>query len=144
MSLKKSPWIIDYDCGGCNGCNLEVFALLTPRYDVERFGVVYKSSPKNADILIVQGCLNKKAKPRLKKIYSQMAKDKKVIAVGSCAITGGPFAEAYNFAGPIDKVIPVDAYIPGCPPRPEAIIDGIVKLLNLKQPTKKTKGVNKK
>ncbi len=129
--VKKSPWVIDYDVGGCNGCNLEVLATLTPRYDVERFGVVYKSSPKNADVLIVQGCLNKKAVKRLKKIYSQMAEKKVVMAVGSCAITGGPFAEAYNFAGPVDKHIPVSVYVPGCPPRPEAIIDGLLKALRM-------------
>ena len=127
--IKKSPWITYYDCGGCNGCNLEILAALTPRYDVERFGCVYKASPRNADVLIVQGCLNKKAAPRLKKIYSQMADEKIVIAVGSCAITGGPFAEAYNFAGPIDKHVKVDVYVPGCPPRPEAIIDGLMKAL---------------
>ena len=129
MSLKKSPWVIDFDVGGCNGCNLEILATLTPRYDISRFGGQYKSSPRNADILIVQGCLNKKAAPRLKKIYSQMADQKLVVAVGSCAITGGPFKEAYNFDGPIDKHIPVDVYVPGCPPRPEAIIDAIIKAL---------------
>lgn len=127
--IKKSPWITYYDVSGCNGCNLEILATLTPRFDVERFGCVYKPSPRNADVLIVQGCLNKKAAPRLKKIYSQMADEKIVIAVGSCAITGGPFAEAYNFAGPIDKHVRVDMYVPGCPPRPEAIIDGLMKAL---------------
>jgi ech hydrogenase subunit C len=127
--IKKSPWVCNYDVGGCNGCILEIFALLTPRYDVERFGIMLKESARHADILLVSGITNRQNRERLKTIYDQMAKDKKVIAIGSCAITGGPFKDCYNFAGPTDKVIPVDMYIPGCPPRPEAIIEGIVKLL---------------
>ena len=127
--IKKSPWVCNYDVGGCNGCILEIFALLTPRYDIERFGCLLKESARHADILLVSGITNNQNKERLKTIYDQMAKDKKVIAIGSCALTGGPFKDCYNFAGPTDKVIPVDMYIPGCPPRPEAIIEGIVKLL---------------
>lgn len=127
--IKKSPWVCNYDVGGCNGCILEIFALLTPRYDIERFGCLLKESTRHADILLVSGITNNQNKERLKTIYDQMAKDKKVIAIGSCALTGGPFKDCYNFAGPTDKVIPVDMYIPGCPPRPEAIIEGIVKLL---------------
>ena len=127
--IKKSPWVCNFDVGGCNGCILEIFALLTPRYDIERFGAVLKDSARHSDILLISGIVNRQTKERLKTIYDQMAKDKKVIAIGSCAITGGPFKDCYNFAGPADKVIPVDMYVPGCPPRPEAIIDAIVKLL---------------
>ena len=116
--IKKSPWVCNYDVGGCNGCILEIFALLTPRYDIERFGCMLKESARHADILLVSGITNNQNKERLKTIYDQMAKDKKVIAIGSCAITGGPFKDCYNFAGPTDKVIPVDIFIPGCPPRP--------------------------
>ena len=129
MMLKKSPWVIDYDCGGCNGCSLEILATLTPRYDIERFGSVYKSSPRNADILIIQGCMNKKAVSRVMTIRRQMAEPAIVMAVGSCAITGGPFAEAYNCAGPVKDFVDVDIFVPGCPPRPEAIIDGMIKAL---------------
>ncbi len=127
--IKKSPWITNYDVGGCNGCILEIFALLTPRYDIERFGFLLKASARHADILIVSGIVNRQNKERLKTIYDQMAKNKKVVVVGSCAISGGPFKDCYNFAGPVDKVIPVDMYIPGCPPRPEAIMEGLLKLL---------------
>jgi Ni,Fe-hydrogenase III small subunit len=127
--IKKSPWICNYDVGGCNGCILEIFALLTPRYDIERFGCLLKASARHADILLVSGIVNRQNKERLKTIYNQMVKNKKVIAIGSCAITGGPFKDSYNFAGPTDKVIPVDIYIPGCPPRPEAIMNGLLKLL---------------
>ena len=127
--IKKSPWVCNYDVGGCNGCILEIFALLTPRYDIERFGCLLKASARHADILLVSGIVNKQNKERLKTIYNQMAKNKVVVAIGSCAISGGPFKEGYNFAGPTDEVIPVDIYIPGCPPRPEAIMNGLLKAL---------------
>jgi len=138
--IKKSPWICNYDVGGCNGCILEICALLTPRYDIERFGCLLKSSARHADILLVSGIVNNQNKERLKTIYNQMAKNKKVIAIGSCAISGGPFKKCYNFAGPTDKVIPVDMYIPGCPPRPEAIMNGLLKLLGVLDDKSKTKG----
>ena len=127
--IKKSPWICNFDVGGCNGCILEIVALLTPRYDIERFGCMMKESARHADILFVSGITNNQNKERLKTVYDQMAKDKKVIAIGSCAATGGPFKNCYNFAGPTDRVIPVDIFIPGCPPRPEAIMEGLLKLL---------------
>lgn len=128
-AIKKSPWISSFDVGGCNGCILEISALITPRYDIERFGCQLRASARHADILFVSGIVNRQNRKRLKTIYDQMADDKKVIAIGSCAISGGPFAESYNFVGPTDKIIPVDVYVPGCPPRPEAIIDGLLKLL---------------
>jgi NADH:ubiquinone oxidoreductase subunit B-like Fe-S oxidoreductase len=103
--------------------------LLTPRYDIERFGCILRPSARHADILLVSGIINKQNEKRLRRIYEQMAKDKKVIAIGSCAITGGPFKDSYNFAGPVDKIVPVDIYVPGCPPRPEAIIHALLKLL---------------
>jgi NADH-quinone oxidoreductase subunit B len=127
--MKKSPWVCTYDVGGCNGCILEIAALLTPRYDIERFGCLLRTSARHSDILLVSGIVNRQNKERLKTIYNQMAKNKKVVAIGSCAITGGPFKSSYNFAGPTDKVIPVDIYVPGCPPRPEAIMYALLKLL---------------
>jgi ech hydrogenase subunit C len=130
-SRKKSPWMLHLDTGGCNGCTIEIFASLTPRYDIERFGAVDKGNPRHADIFLVDGTITKKIAPRLKRIYGQMPEPKVVIAIGSCAITGGVFKGAYNVAGPLDKIIPVDIYVPGCPPRPEAIIDGMIKGLNI-------------
>ncbi len=103
--------------------------MLTPKYDIERFGCLLKASARHADILLVSGLVNNQNKERLKTIYKQMAKDKVVVAIGSCAITGGPFRDCYNFAGPVDKVVPVKNYVPGCPPRPEAIMDALIKLL---------------
>ncbi len=126
--IKKSPWICWFGGASCNGCNIELLALFTPRYDIERFGCLWKSSARHADILIVTGIVNKQNKKRLLRIYNQMAKKKYVIAIGSCAINCGPF-KAYNTVGAVDKIIPVDIYVPGCPPRPEAIIDAIIKLL---------------
>jgi len=126
---KKSPWIMHVPAGGCNACDIEVLAALTPRFDVERFGIVQKGSPRHADILLVTGPVTAAIKERLKRIYELTPKPVCVIAVGSCAVSGDVFAEGYAFAGPLDKVIPVDVYIPGCPPRPQAIIDGVVKAL---------------
>lgn len=137
--IKKSPWVCNYDAGGCNGCILEIFVLFTPRYDIERFGCLLTHSARHADILLISGIVNRQAKERLKTIFDQMPKPKKVIAIGSCAISGGPFKDSYNFVGPTDKIIPVDMYVPGCPPRPEAIIDAVVKLLSDKDAKPKRK-----
>jgi NADH-quinone oxidoreductase B subunit len=126
----NSPWLIHFNSGSCNGCDIEILATVTPRYDLERFGVKLQGSPRQADILICTGPVTRQARERLRRIYEQMPEPKFVIAVGSCAISGGAFQHCYNVVGAIDEVIPVDVYVPGCPPRPEAIIDGILKLLN--------------
>lgn len=115
--------------GSCNNCDIEIIATLTPRFDVERFGVVLQGSPRHADVLLITGILNKQTIERVKRVYEQTPEPKLVVAVGTCACTGGIFRESYNFAGPLDRVIPVDVYVVGCPPRPQAIIDGVVKAL---------------
>jgi len=125
-SRAKSPWIMHFDCGSCNGCDIEVLACLTPLYDVERFGIINVGNPKHADVLLVTGTVNHRNKKVLKNIYDQMPEPKAVIAIGACGNTGGVFRDAYNVVGGIDKVIPVDVYVPGCPAKPEAIIDGVV------------------
>jgi ech hydrogenase subunit C len=125
----KSPWIVHFDCGSCNGCDIEVLACLTPIYDVERFGIINIGDPKHADVLLVTGTVNHRNKHVLKNIYDQMPSPKAVIAMGACGLTGGVFREAYNVVGGVDKVIPVDVYVRGCPPKPEAIIDGVVHAL---------------
>lgn len=125
-SRIKSPWIMHFDCGSCNGCDIEVLACLTPLYDIERFGIVNVGNPKHADILLVTGGVNHRNKKVLKNIYDQMPEPKAVIAIGACGTSGGIFRDCYNILGGIDKVIPVDVYVPGCPAKPEAIIDGVV------------------
>ncbi|MCX5716543.1 MAG: NADH-quinone oxidoreductase subunit NuoB [Candidatus Omnitrophica bacterium] len=125
----KSPWVLHFNTGACNACDIEIIASLTPRYDLERFGVLLKGTPRHADILLCSGPVTKQVECRLLRIYEQMAEPKFVIAVGSCASSGGVFGCCYNVEGGIDTVIPVSIYIPGCPVNPQALIDGLVKLL---------------
>ncbi len=131
MSLKRSPWIIHYDGSSCNGCDIETIACLTPMYDVERLGVLNMGNPKHSDILVITGGINEQNKSAVRTIYDQMPEPKVVVAVGVCASSGGIFAECYNIMGGVDKVIPVDVYVPGCAARPESIIDGIVRSLDI-------------
>lgn len=129
-SRLKSPWILHLNTGGCNACDIEVVAALTPRFDVERFGILLKATPRHADIIICTGPATRQMKDRLIRIYEQTPDPKFVIAVGACAMSGCVYRGSYNVIGGIDQVIPVDVYIPGCPVRPDAVIDGVVKLLN--------------
>jgi NADH-quinone oxidoreductase B subunit len=125
----NSPWAIHFNSGSCNGCDIEILATLTPRYDVERFGVRLHGSPRQADVLLCTGPVTRQARDRLRRVYDQMAEPKFVVAVGSCAISGGAFAGCYGVLGGVEPAVPVDVYVPGCPPRPEAIVDGLVELL---------------
>jgi NADH-quinone oxidoreductase B subunit len=126
----NSIWAVHFNSGSCNGCDIEILATLTPRYDVERFGIKLEGSPRHADVLIVTGPVTRQARERLLRTYEQMPEPKFVVSVGSCSISGGVFNGCYNVGGSTDEVIPVDVYIPGCPPRPEAIVDGIIQLLS--------------
>ncbi len=130
--FKKSLWLFHFAGASCNNCDIEILDVLTPRYDVERFGMLLIGSPRHADVILVNGSINKKDKPRLLEVYNQAAKPVLVVAIGACGCTGGIFAEGNTFAGPVDKIIPVDAYISGCPPKPEAILAGVVKLIKNK------------
>ena len=135
-SRIKSPWVIHFNTGACNACDIEIVAAITPKFDLERFGVQLKGTPRHADVLLCSGPVTRQIESRLKRVYEQMANPKFVVAVGTCACSGGVFNGCYNVKGGIDTAIPVSAYIPGCPVRPEAIIDGVVKLLGtLKNPT---------
>lgn len=129
--FKESPWIIHYDASSCNGCDIEVLACLTPLFDVERLGVVNTGNPKHADIFLVTGAVNTQSSEVIRNIYHQLPEPKVVVAVGTCASSGGIFRECYNISGGVDSVIPVDVYVPGCATRPEAIIDGVVQALGV-------------
>ena len=128
-SRVKSPWVLHFNTGACNACDIEIIASLTPRYDLERFGIVLKATPRHADILLCSGPVTKQVERRLVRIYEQMPEPKFVVAVGTCACSGGVFNGCYNVNGGINSVLPVAVYIPGCPASPKAIIDGLVKLL---------------
>ena len=126
----KSPWILHFNTGACNACDIEILAALTPRFDLERFGIIQKGTPRQADVLLASGPVTMQTEDRLIRIYEQMAEPKFVVAVGACACSGGVQAGCYAVKGGINLAIPVAAYIPGCPVNPEALIDGVVKLLS--------------
>lgn len=129
--LSKSPWILHYDASSCNGCDIEILACLTPRYDVERFGIINTGNPKHADILVITGGVNEQNRSVIRNLYDQMPNPKVVVGVGICACTGGVFRECYNIAGGVGEILPVDVWVLGCAARPEQIIDGIVKALGI-------------
>jgi Ni,Fe-hydrogenase III small subunit len=124
---QRSPWLFHLNAGSCNGCDIELVACLTPRYDVEQLGIRLEGSPRHADVLCVSGPVTRTTKAALEAIYAQMPAPKVVVAIGSCPATGNAFAGSPTIAGPLARVIPVDVYIPGCPPRPDAIIEGIAR-----------------
>ena len=125
----KSPWIIHFNSGACNACDIEIVAALTPRYDLERFGILLKGTPRHADVLVCSGPVTRQIEKRIIRIYEQMAEPKFVVAVGTCACSGGVFDGCYNVLSGVNSTIPVSVYIPGCPASPKAIIDGVAKLL---------------
>ncbi len=130
MGLKdfnRALWVFHINTGSCNGCDIEIMAALTPRYDVERFGIKLVGTPRHADVLLVTGPVTRDMEKKLKLVYDQTPAPKVVMSIGNCGNTGDVFYESYNLVGPIDRIIPVDVYVVGCPPRPEAIIDGVVK-----------------
>ncbi|MEI6795687.1 MAG: NADH-quinone oxidoreductase subunit NuoB [Methanomassiliicoccales archaeon] len=109
-------------------CALEMAAASACRWDAERLGLIYRSSPRQSDVLLINGWISSKIRPSLRRLYEQMPEPKWVVAMGECAVSGGPWYDAYNVVQGLDTFIPVDIYIPGCPPRPEAMIDGFMKL----------------
>lgn len=128
-SRLKSPWVIHFNAGACNGCDIETVAAITPLYDIERFGSLLQGTPRHADVLLCSGPVTRQLGDRLIRIYEQMPEPKFVIAIGACACSGGTMDGCYSVLSGVDKVIPVSMYIPGCPASPDAIIDGVVKLL---------------
>jgi NADH-quinone oxidoreductase B subunit len=138
--VSKSPWVVHFNCNSCNGCDIEFLACLTPTYDLERFGILHVGNPKHADVLVVTGSVNHRNARVLKNVYDQIPDPKVVVAMGVCASTGGVFADGYNVLGGIDKVIPVDVFVPGCAARPEAMIDGILKAAEILEAKRRQPG----
>ena len=123
---SKSPWLLHFDCGSCNGCDIEILACLTPSTTWSASASSTWATRSTPTSCSLSGTVNHRNKKVLANLYAQMPSPKLVVAIGACGLSGGIFREAYNVVGGIDKVIPVDVYVPGCPPKPEAIIDGVV------------------
>jgi NADH-quinone oxidoreductase subunit B len=122
---SRSMWPVN---AGIACCSLEMMTTGAARYDFDRFGIMFRSSPRQADVMIVPGPITKKMAPIVLRVYNQMAEPRWVIAMGSCAISGGTFVDSYNVLPGCDTILPVDIYIPGCPPRPEALLYGCLQL----------------
>jgi membrane-bound hydrogenase subunit mbhJ len=123
----RSPWLFHLNAGGCNGCDIELVTCLTPRYDVEQLGIRLEGSPRHADVLCVSGPVTRNTRAALERIYAQMPDPKVVVAIGSCPASCNVFAGSPLMEGPVEKIVPVDVFVPGCPPRPDAIIDGVAE-----------------
>lgn len=129
-TFGRSLAIRQVDAGSCNGCEIEIAALNNPVYDIERFGIHFVASPRHADVLLVTGPASRNMEIALLQTYKATPGPKIVIAVGACACSGGIFGDTYATTGGIDKVIPVDVFIPGCPPRPQILLQGILLAVN--------------
>ena len=126
----RSPWLYRINAGSCNGCDVELATTACiPRYDVERLGCQYCGSPRHADIVLITGVLTKRVKDKALRLFEEIPDPKVTVAVGICPISGGVFRESYAVCGQLDEFIPIDVNVPGCPPRPQAIIEGVAKAI---------------
>ena len=128
---RRSPWLFHLNAGSCNGCDIELIASLTPRYDAEQLGVLVEGSPRHADILCITGPVTHNAAKAVKTVYDQVLGPKAVVAIGSCPASTNVFIDSRTLDGPLNRVIPVDVFVPGCPPSPSAIIAGVAKAASI-------------
>jgi membrane-bound hydrogenase subunit mbhJ len=128
---RRSPWLFHMNSGSCNGCDIELIASLTPRYDAEQLGARVEGSPRHADILCITGPVTHNAAKAVKTVYDQVLGPKAVVAIGSCPASTNVFIDSRTLDGPLSRVIPVDVFVPGCPPSPSAIIQGIAKAASI-------------
>lgn len=131
FARRHSPWLFHMNSGSCNGCDIELIACLTPRYDAEQLGILLQGSPRHADILCISGPVTRNAVDAIKAVYSQVHGPKAVVAIGSCPATTNVFIDSPVLDGPLARHIPVDVFVPGCPPRPDAIIRGIAQAASI-------------
>lgn len=132
--LGRSLHVRQVDAGSCNGCELEIAATANPYYDLERFGIHFVASPRHADALLVTGPVTRNMEVALRKTYEATPEPRVVVAVGACGCSGGLFGEGtYAAIGGVDRVLPVDVYIPGCPPRPQAILNGLLVAMGVRE-----------
>ncbi|MEQ2129378.1 NADH-quinone oxidoreductase subunit NuoB [Caldanaerobacter subterraneus KAk] len=131
--IKRSVYVYRVDCGGCNGCEIEIFGAITPVYDVERFGIKVVSSPRHADLLLFTGAMTRAMRLPAIRAYQAAPDPKIVVAYGACGCSGGIFHDSYGVWGGADAIFPVDVYIPGCPPTPAATLYGLAMALDLLQ-----------
>jgi Ni,Fe-hydrogenase III small subunit/formate hydrogenlyase subunit 6/NADH:ubiquinone oxidoreductase subunit I len=132
--LGRSLHVRQVDAGSCNGCELEIAAITNPVYDLERFGIHLVASPRHADVLLVTGPVTRNMEIALRRTYEAAPDPRVVVAVGACGCSGGIFGEGtYAAIGGVDRVVPVDVYIPGCPPRPQAILNGLLVAMGVRQ-----------
>ena len=145
-SMAKSPWLFHINAGSCNGCDIELVAVLTPRYDAERLGFKLTGTPRHADVVVVTGPVTKQVLPRVLRAISQVPEPRVIVTMGSCPQSGNVFRGSYSVAGPLSKYVDVDVDIAGCAPKPEAIIDGLalaMKILSEKRAAMNAKSEGK-
>jgi Ni,Fe-hydrogenase III small subunit len=132
--LGRSLHVRQVDAGSCNGCELEIAATTNPVFDLERFGIHFVASPRHADLLLVTGPVTRNMEIALRRTYEATPEPRAVVAVGACGCSGGIFGEGtYAAVGGVDRVVPVDVYVPGCPPRPQAILNGLLVAMGIRE-----------
>ncbi len=137
--MAKSPWIYHINTGSCNGCDIELVSVITPRYDAERLGFKLAGTPRHADIVVVSGPITAQSKDRLVRTLAQVPEPKVVVSLGSCPRSCNVFKGSYSVEGPLDKFVHVDVSVAGCPPKPEAIIDGLALAAKIMKQKKRDK-----